>query len=170
MPEGKLESETGRLELRRFSPDDALGLYLLNADPEVVRYTGDAAFANEDAARSFIESYRHYSQYGYGRWSIYLKETGDYAGFCGLKYSPAQDEVDLGFRILRTHWGKGLATEAGRESLRLGFERYGLKKIVGRAMESNYASHRVLKKLKMVETGTFVENGHTWIQFEVGIE
>lgn len=167
MSRGELESETERLELRRFSPGDAPGFFSLNKDPEVIRYTGDVAFADENEARDFIEKYAHYSLYGFGRWSVFIKETGEYAGFCGLKYSAEKDEVDLGFRIPRTHWGRGLATEAGRESLRLGFERYGLNKIVGRAMKSNLASHRVLEKLEMVETSRFEEDGHVWIQYEI---
>jgi RimJ/RimL family protein N-acetyltransferase len=167
MSKGEIESETGRLELRRFSAGDAPGFFSLNKDPEVIRYTGDVSFADENEARDFILGYNHYSEYGYGRWSVFIKETDEYVGFCGLKYSPEKDEVDLGFRVLRAHWGKGFATEAGRESLRLGFERYGLKKIVGRAMSSNLASHRVLEKLNMVETSQFEENGHAWIQYEI---
>ncbi len=162
-----IESMTERLELRRFSPDDAAGFFRLNEDPEVIRYTGDSAFADENAARDFILDYSHYSRHGYGRWSVYSKLSGQYVGFCGLKYSPEKNEVDLGFRILRKYWGKGYATEAGTESLRLGFHRYGLKKIVGRAMEANLASHRVLEKLKMTRADRFEEEGQIWIQYEI---
>lgn len=40
-----LVPETARLEFRRFSAEEAAGLFQLNGDPEVVRYTGDTAFA-----------------------------------------------------------------------------------------------------------------------------
>jgi RimJ/RimL family protein N-acetyltransferase len=162
-----IESVTERLELRRFSSDDAAGFFRLNEDPEVIRYTGDSAFADENSARKFILNYSHYSHHGYGRWSVYNKLSGQYVGFCGLKYSPEKNEVDLGFRILRKYWGKGFATEAGIESLRLGFQRYGFKKIVGRAMEANLASHRVLEKLKMSRVNRFDEEGQIWIQYEI---
>jgi len=169
MSTGEIESETERLELRRFSLGDAPGFFSLNEDPEVIRYTGDVAFADENEARNFILDYNHYSLHGYGRWSIFIKETGEYVGFCGLNYSLEKNEVDLGFRIRRAHWGSGIATEAGRESLRLGFERYGLKKIVGQAMNANLASRRVLEKLKMIETSQFEEGGHIWIQYEIDV-
>lgn len=164
---GRFESETERLELRRFSPEDASGFFALNQDPEVIRYTGDVAFLDERAAREFIAKYDHYERYGFGRWSVSLKESGEYLGFCGLKYSPAQDEVDLGFRFRRACWGRGIATEAGRECLRLGFERYDLQRIVGRAMAANPASLRVLEKLGMVQTNRFLQEGRTWIQYGI---
>ena len=160
-------AETERLELREFSVADATGFYRLNSDPEVMRDTGDQAFANENEARDFLSSYDHYTLYDYGRWSVYLKETGEYVGFCGLKYSPEKDEVDLGFRFMQDQWNKGLATEAARAALRLGFERFGLKKIVGRAMKDNLASNRVLEKLGMIRVGSFTENGRVWTQFEI---
>lgn len=75
--------------------------------------------------------------------------------------------MDLGFRILRKHWNLGLATEAGAEALRLGFEQFGLTKIVGRALEDNPASHRVLQKLGMVKAGRFEESGQAWLQYEI---
>ena len=62
---GKIESETERLELRRFSPEDALGFFTLSEDPEGIRYTGDVAFTDENEAREFTADYSHYSLYGY---------------------------------------------------------------------------------------------------------
>jgi ribosomal-protein-alanine N-acetyltransferase len=159
--------ETKRLEFRKFSAGDAAGFFQLNNDPEVIRYTGDKAFVDENEALDFLVGYTHYASHGYGRWSVYLKETGEYVGFCGLKYSPEKDEVDLGFRIMREHWGKGLATEAAAEALRLGFEQYGLRKIVGRAMEDNLASHQVLEKVGMVRVREYEEVGRVWVQFQI---
>jgi RimJ/RimL family protein N-acetyltransferase len=72
----------------------------------------------------------HYDRYGFGRWSVFIKDIGDYIGFCGLNYRPAVEEVDLGFRLRRIHWGKGYATEAARGSLIRGFKTYNLAKIV----------------------------------------
>lgn len=159
-------TETERLEFRKFSAGDAPGFFELNNDPEVTRFTGDVAFADEAAAREFLVGYDHYARHEFGRWSLYLKGTGRYVGFCGLKYSPEKDEVDLGFRIGREHWGQGLATEAGRAALELGFERFGLRKIVGRAMAGNLASHRVLEKLGMRRVGRFEDSGQVWWQYE----
>jgi ribosomal-protein-alanine N-acetyltransferase len=158
---------TERLMLREFSPADAEALYALNADPEVVRYTGDRAFRDIEEARQLLANYDSYRQRGFGRWSVNLNETTEYIGFCGLAHRSETDEVDLGFRFYRACWGKGYATEAGLASLAIGFEHYGLDRIVGRAMEANLASHRVLTRLGMRRVFSFEREGQRWVQYEI---
>lgn len=157
--------ETERLVLKRFSPMDAQGFYELNLDPEVIRYTGDMPFSSAAEAESFIRNYDHYERYGFGRWSVFVRDSGDYIGFCGLNYRLAVDEVDVGFRFLKRYWGKGYATEAARGSILYGFKEYALEKIVGRAMQENLASHRVLLKLGMRFEKAFEAEGANWHQY-----
>ena len=78
-------------------------------------------------------------------------------GFAGLKYLEEFGEVDVAFRLMRTHWGLGLATEAALASVRFGFADLGLKRIIGLVMPENIASVRVLEKtgLRYAETVTF---------------
>ena len=159
--------DTARLALARFSPADAPGFYELNADPEVIRHTGDEPFTSAAEAEAFIRAYAHYDRHGYGRWSVYLKETGDYVGFCGLNYSARLDEVDVGFRFMRRYWGRGYATEAARASLQHGFNVYNLSKIVGRALPGNAASLRVLEKLGMQYVKDVENDGLLWRQYEI---
>ena len=159
--------ETERLVLKKFNKADAQGFYELNLDPEVICYTGDVPFASVAEAETFIRNYDHYDRYGFGRWSVFLKDSSEYIGFCGLNYRPAVDEVDLGFRLCRSHWGKGFATEAARGSLLYGFEAYDLENIVARAMKENLASHRVLHKLGMRFQKTFEAEAMIWVQYEI---
>ena len=161
------EFETDRLGLARFSLADAPGFYALNLDPEVLRYTGDVPFGSMAEAEEFIRNYKNYGRHGFGRWSVYLKSTGEYIGFCGLNYRPALDEVDIGFRFLRRVWGNGYATEAARFCLQQGFQKFGLKRIVARAMRENLASHRVIQKLGMRFEKEFIEDGAVWYQYEI---
>ena len=158
---------TTRLELRRFTVSDATGFYALNLDPEVIRFTGDPPFGSIAEAEEFIRQYDHYKKYGFGRWSVYLIETGEYLGFCGLNYSSQKAEVDVGFRFMRRYWGKGYATEASRASLLHGFGVYGLDRIAGRAMKDNPASLRVLQKIGMHYQKEFIEDGVLWTQYEI---
>lgn len=162
--------KTARLELRAFSLSDSEGFYLLNNDPVVIKYTGDEAFKDVEEAREFIRKYDHYEKWGFGRWSVYHIDTGAYLGFCGLKYSPEKQEVDLGFRFMQKYWNRGFATEAAQAALKVGFEKYGIKKMVGRAMMDNLASHRVLQKLGMEKMFEFEEDGEDWVQYEVVFE
>ncbi len=143
----KIVIETERLILREQTVDDAENAYLLNLDPDVVKYTGDAAFASIEEARNFLLNYSHYKIYGFGRWTLINKETNDYLGWCGLKYTPELDEYDIGFRLMKRHWNKGYATEAAKAAIEFGFNNFRMKTIVGRAMKANTDSIKVLQKL-----------------------
>lgn len=141
--------QTARLALRPFAPEDAPYLFELNNDPEVIKYTGDSPFESQQAALEFILQYDQYQRYGMGRWTVLDKATGDYLGWCGLKYIPSLDEVDVGYRFMKKHWGKGYATESAAACLQYGFEKLGLTRIVGRAIKENVASVRVFEKIGM---------------------
>lgn len=142
--------ETPRLAMRRMVLDDAPHMFELNNDPEVIKYTGDPPFADLAATVAFVISYHPYRATGMGRWTVLDKATGEYLGWCGLKYLPELDEVDLGYRFHRRHWGKGYATESAQACMQYGFETLGLQRIIGRAMKENLASIRVLEKVGMV--------------------
>ena len=149
--------ETPRLYLREMTSEDAESAYLLNLDPEVIQYTGDDPFESIEEAREFLEKYESYKKYGFGRWAVILKETDEYLGWCGLKYTPELDEFDIGYRLMKKFWGKGYATEAAEVCLKLGFEQFNMKTIVGRVMPANSASLRVLEKIGL----TYLENRFT---------
>ncbi|MBP6514648.1 MAG: GNAT family N-acetyltransferase [Steroidobacteraceae bacterium] len=158
---------TARLELRRFTTAEAQDFFDLNADPEVMRYTGEEPFASLAAARRFLADYDPYSRTGLGRWSLYLLATGEYIGWCGLKYLAHVDEVDVGYRLMRRAWGQGYATEAARFAMDFGFDERRLDVIVARAMHANGASIGVMKKLGMTWEKDFVESGLELCQYRV---
>lgn len=140
---------TDRLVLRRFCAQDAAPLFELNSDAEVLRYTGDEPFPNVAAAADFIRGYSHYRDHNFGRWAVTGRESGAFMGFCGLRCSAHTGEVDLGFRLFRKYWARGIATEAARAALKAGFEQFKLGEITGRAMRENLPSITVLQKLGM---------------------
>jgi len=141
--------ETVRLLHREFTVDDAEDAFRLNSNPEVMRYTGDSMPESVDAARKFIQAYPDFDEVGFGRWACILKETRTIIGFCGLKYLPELDLVDVGYRFLPNYWGQGLATEACAACLEFGFQEIGLTKIYGFVVPENLASVRVLEKAGM---------------------
>lgn len=141
--------ETERLFLREFLISDAEQLYLLNKDPEVIQFTGDSAFRNVAEAKSFLENYEQYRKFGFGRWAVIDKYSGDFLGWCGLRYDAAVDETDIGFRFFKRYWNKGYATESARAAINMGFDKFRLQTLVGRAMKENTASIKVLEKLGM---------------------
>ena len=144
----KTITESKRLMLREFKLSDALSMFELNNDPEVIRYTGDGPFQSISEAGKFIENYSDYRKNGYGRWAVISKETGDFLGWCGLKLNE-EGMKDIGFRFFRAHWNKGYATESALAVLRYGFNKLHMKEIIGRAAVENNSSIRVLEKLGM---------------------
>lgn len=159
--------ETERLLLREFEVADAPYYYELNQDPEVLRYTGDAPFPTLESAVEFLHNYNHYQQYGYGRWTVILRETGELIGWCGLKYLQDVDEVDLGYRFFQKHWRKGYATESGKACVRYGFEGLKLPFIVGRAMKGNIGSIRVLENCGMTWWKDCILEGHPSVYYRI---
>lgn len=162
------ELTTARLGLKRMTPDEAPVFLTLNADPEVVKYTGDGPFADEAAARAFLERYQEvYQNEGYGRFSVYWLETGECVGWCGLRYQTELGLPDLGYRLFRHWWGRGIATEAGAASLDYGFRTLGLARIVARAMSENVGSIRVMQKLGMRYWREDVFEAHPAVLYEM---
>jgi RimJ/RimL family protein N-acetyltransferase len=139
--------ETERLILRRFTPDDVEELLALRTDPEVRRYLGDQS--RERVEQRLLYYISHYEPHGFGVWGVVSKATGALIGWCGLLFLDGTDEVEVGYGVAREYWGQGLMTEAARASLRYGFERAGLKRIVAIAIPENTASRRVMEKLGM---------------------
>jgi [ribosomal protein S5]-alanine N-acetyltransferase len=147
----KIILETERLILREYVEDDAPAFFRLNSDPEVMRYVPDEPMTSVDQAREILITHpmADYAQHGFGRLACVLKATGEHIGFCGLKYLKEIDDIDLGFRFLPEHWGKGLGTESARGVVRYGFNELSLGHIVGLAEPDNHASIRVLEKAGM---------------------
>ncbi|HEV8083468.1 MAG TPA: GNAT family N-acetyltransferase [Chitinophagaceae bacterium] len=142
--------ETPRLILSRFTIADAPLIFLLNSDPEVLKYVHEPVLENEDHAKKIIENiilpqYKN----NLGRWAVYTKNDNAFIGWCGLKHMPDPCIIDLGYRFLKNSWGKGYATEAARHTLQYGFRNLYIDIITGRAHIENVASQKVLKKIGM---------------------
>jgi RimJ/RimL family protein N-acetyltransferase len=152
--------ETERLLLREMTEADAEHLVRLGQNPNVTRYLPDPPLASvEDAVR--ILNTVIFPQYAnrIGRWAVIRKDTGEFIGWCGLKYYADVNEYDLGYRYLEEHWGRGFATEAARAVLQYGIERLRSARIVGKAMVQNTGSRRVLEKIGLAFESYVVEDG-----------
>jgi ribosomal-protein-alanine N-acetyltransferase len=142
--------ETTRLILKQFCDEDGPSLFKLNSDPDVVKYTGEPAYKSiDDVQAGLIRNYYQYEHYKSGRLSVFDKQTGEYIGWCGLRYFPDSKQTDLGYRLFKRHWGKGYATESSIACLNYGFNTLNLEKIIATAMVENTASINVFKKLGM---------------------
>jgi ribosomal-protein-alanine N-acetyltransferase len=153
--------ETPRLILREMTEADADALFALSQNPSVTRYIiGESALATHEEALAVLRE-RVFPQYalGLGRWACVEKASGDFLGWCGIKYLAEHDEYDLGYRFFEHTWGKGYATEAARAACDFARARLPGKRVVGKAMLDNAASRRVLEKVGLVYEGDAVEDG-----------
>lgn len=144
-----LTINTSRCILRNFLPSDARFLYDLNSDPLVIQFTGDPPFKSENEALLFIQNYSQYQKYETGRLTVLDRQSGEYLGWCGLRFDEATNMYDLGFRFFRKYWNKGFATETSKAVLNYYFKEKKLKEIYGKAMALNGASVKVLEKVGM---------------------
>jgi len=162
--------ETERTILRRLTSNDAADFFALNQDPQVLKYTGDDPFLNIQASKDFLLAYDHYEKYGVGRLAVIEKSSSKFIGWCGLKYSPKEDEYDIGFRFFREYWNQGFATETAKKCLDYGYKDLKISRIVGRAMSDNKASIRILEKLGMTFNMRFEVGGQEWEVYEITYE
>lgn len=153
----KIITQTERLYLREFTTEDAIHFYEMNNDPEVILYTGDAPFENLNHATEFLLNYKEYQKHNMGRWAVCLKETDEFLGWCGIKYHPEDNIVEVGYRFYKKHWNQGYATESTKASLEYGFKVLYLKEIFAHAHINNLNSHKVIDKcgLNFIKLGDY---------------
>ncbi len=85
--------------------------------------------------------------HNHGRWAVYLQNTDEFIGWCGLKFRPERHEVDLGYRLMKKYWGHGYATEAAKRTIQYGFTVLQLPRLFAAAHVQNFASQKVLEKV-----------------------
>jgi RimJ/RimL family protein N-acetyltransferase len=140
--------ETERLLLRMFRPDDLDELARLFSDPDVLRYVGDGRPVNREETDKALKSIiKHWTTHGFGRWAAVDKNTREFLGFGGLRSLMGTPEVV--YHLAKAHWGKGVATELARASLRFGFEEHHFERIVAIAKPDNTESIHVMEKIGM---------------------
>src|SRR4030095_15550539 len=152
--------ETERLVLRRFTDADLDLLVELDGDPEVMRYiTAGRPTSREESRDEVLPAFlRYYQRFpGYGFWAAVEKATGQFLGWFHLRppEGAGPDEPELGYRLRRSAWGKGYATEGSRALIRKGFAELRVRRVVASTMAVNVASRRVMEKAGLRYVRTF---------------
>jgi RimJ/RimL family protein N-acetyltransferase len=151
--------KTPRLALRQFTEDDADNLFDLNSDPEVMRYLTGGKPTPRSEIRDQVIPF-HLAVYDrldrLGTWAAESSTTGEFLGWFHFRPGPDADitNIDLGYRLRRSAWNKGYATEGSRALISLGFTDLGVERVFAHTMTVNTASRRVLEKcgLTLVRT------------------
>ncbi len=146
--------ETERLVLREWRDDDLDGILAMNGDPEVMRFIGDGHVHDRAEAGDMLAGLRRgWGEHGFGRWAVERRSGRAFAGFCGvgfLKVFPALlGEPEIGWRLPRSLWGAGYATEAAIASRDDFFQTTSYDHLVSLSNPRNLASERIMAKLGM---------------------
>jgi RimJ/RimL family protein N-acetyltransferase len=148
--------QTRRLLLRRPQADDLADIAALHGDPEVMRFIDDGRPVPREVVRDRDLGWLT-ADYGPGRgyWIAVERDTGLVIGWFGLRPLPDRPEVlELGYRLRRHAWGRGLATEGARLLLRHAFQS-GAARVFATTMTVNQASRRVMVKAGLTWQRTF---------------
>ncbi|MEU8202964.1 GNAT family N-acetyltransferase [Streptosporangium sp. NPDC049046] len=145
-----LEPRTDRLLLRQWRDSDLAPWAAMNADPEVREHFPDL-LTHEQSAAFLTRIQEEIGRRGYGWWAVEVVATGEFIGFTGL--NPVEGMpftgVEIGWRLARSAWGHGYATEAALACLTFGFETLELPEIVAMATTTNLRSHAVMRRIGM---------------------
>lgn len=159
-----MQLETNRLIMRPFEERDAEGLFLLDSNPEVMKYVGGVVSTKIEQSQQMIEFIqKQYKENGVGRLAVIEKSTNTLIGWSGLKYLTSEingmkNVYELGYRFLPEYWGKGYATETARAALNYAFNEIKTDVVYAMAVTENTGSNRVLQKLGFEELGTFLDD------------
>src|SRR5580692_457452 len=154
--------KTPRLTIRQFTEDDADNLVNLDSDPEVMRYLGRPA--SREVLRDEIIPF-HLSVYHrldrLGTWAAESGDNGEFLGWFHFRPGPDADitNIDLGYRLRRSAWNHGYATEGSRALINMGFTDLGVQRVFGHTMTVNNASRHVLEKCSLTLVRTTAYEG-----------
>ena len=153
-----VEVETERLLLRGWRDGDLEPYARMCADPEVMRFIGSGLTLRREQAEGQMSRFvRHRGERGFGLWALEEKGSGTFIGFAGLAHQEdwAEEEhkTEVGWRLDRAFWGRGLATEAAKASVAYGLETLGLERIISIIQPENTASRRVAEKAGLTPRG-----------------
>jgi RimJ/RimL family protein N-acetyltransferase len=159
--------ETQRMTLRRFTASDVDNLLALDGDAEVMRFLDDGRVRTRerierDTVPAILAGYHH----GGGCWAAIDRTNGIFLGWASLRWDRA-GVFELGYRMLRSTWGKGYATEAAKALVHKAFTELGAERVTATTMTVNAGSRRVMDKAGLRLVRTFFEE---WPEYLEGAE
>ena len=150
--------KSNRLGFRKFIPEDLPVFAQMNADEAVMKFFPfPLTKAESDALAQRINE--HFDKHQFTYFAVETLQNQAFIGFVGLArqeyetaYSPF---VDIGWRLKKTAWGQGFATEGAKACLQYAFETIGLEEIYAVATLANHQSENVMQKIGMKKLEDF---------------
>jgi len=149
---GKYLFTSSRLGFRTWLDDDIQEMTLLNADQEVMEFF--PFLPSEKQTIEFIQRMqKQFSESGFCYFPVDDLESNRFIGFIGLSIQKFDSDftpcVDIGWRMNKKYWGKGLATEGALECIKFAKNNLQLDRIYSMASKTNSKSIKVMEKIGM---------------------
>ncbi len=164
-----LEFESERLSYTPLTSDDLDIALALFTDEAVTRYVCDV-HTPAQVKQSMADSVRRGGDGCIGIWCVRRQDNGEKIGTTVILPMPIEHidtewelvvpgqwpsvDLEIGYLLRRSAWGRGYATEIGHRILRFAFEETPLEEVVAVTDPDNHASKRVLTKIGMRAEGT----------------
>lgn len=147
-----IQPQTERLLLRQWRDSDYEPFARLNGDPVAMEFFPN--LLNRTQSDATADKFRgRIASQGWGLWAVEVRDGAPFIGFVGLNRPdppvPISPCVEIGWRLLPEHWGRGYASEAARAALCVGFESLELDEIVSYTATINVRSQRVMQRIGM---------------------
>jgi ribosomal-protein-alanine N-acetyltransferase len=152
--------ETEYLYLRRVVEKDVNEIFALRSNKETMKYIPKPLVKTKEDARAHIAMIDEKIENNEGiNWAISLKNEPKLIGLIGhYRIKPEHFRAEIGYMLLPEYHGKGIITEAIKETVKYGFEIMKLHSIEAVIDPENLASEKVLLKSGFIKEAHFKEN------------
>ncbi|MEV0797081.1 GNAT family N-acetyltransferase [Kribbella sp. NPDC050281] len=152
--------ETERLVMRRFAADDVELLVGLDSDLEVMRFLTGQVTPREEiedvVLPAILAVYAEHQELG--TFAAYQKVDGAFVGWFGMQPTKDPEMVGVGYRLTRTAWGNGYATEGTKALIDKAFGELGMDRVVADTMAVNHRSRAVMRRSGLRFTRVYHEH------------
>ena len=158
MKESKYLFKSERLGFREWKNEDLEEFSKLNSDETVMEHF-PATLSKKEVAKFIEQLKQHFVENGFTYYATEVLESKEFIGMIGLAYQEYQTNftpaIDIGWRLKRSAWGKGYATEGAKRCIEYAFHELGIHKIIAVCTIKNNKSEKVMKKIGMSKKGIF---------------
>ena len=142
---------TPRLLLRRMKKNDYHDMYEYSSNPDVTKYLTWEPHENPSYTLRYLAYITtRYKAGDFFDWAVIYREDKKMIGTCGFtSFSYEHNSAEIGYVLNPAYWGRGIAVEAVRAVMKIGFLTLNLHRIEAKYMLGNDRSRRVMEKAGM---------------------
>lgn len=143
---------TPRLVLRPPRAADFEPWAAMLADEETARFIGGVR-TRAETWRALLMMAGAWTVQGYGMFSVLERDTGEWIGRVGPWRPVGWPGPEVGWALVRSRWGRGLAAEAATAAIDWAFDDLGWDEVIHCISPQNLASRRLAGRLGSVDRG-----------------